>query len=496
MVYFSRLFYSKTTSKMDIEAEWPMYLIIPLLAAGLLGIVQIAKANVVGSDFQNFNPTTNGVDFVTVQSGQTLRPGILNFGVFGNYAVNAIPEFEDGKPFNYPRGEVRNTGIYSDLNLGLGVAKFADIGVSFPAILKQQIKADTSRLQYEATGINEFRFNSKVRILGDSKNALAAVATLNMNRVDNNPFAGVNSGPIYTLELAGQTTFGDTRFGLNAGYRKKNPGKKIEDSVVDPYQDQIIASAAMSYLFKSVDTKVIFEFFGSEPVDAKATPSEVLQRSGEMLLGLKYDVTSQLALHAGATVGVIESPATPDWRVYAGINWNAGPLWGSKIARSPKKKKPSVVVAKKPIRKPAPSAQDPIPMQPIEQETIPVSEPDSVEATETFVLDNILFVTDSANLVVQGAMSELQELTDNLKTMPNWSRLIVEGHTDSVGDDQYNLELSQKRAEAIRAHMIKHFGFPANKVSARGWGETRPVADNNNFQGRQENRRVEIKIFD
>ena len=51
-----------------------------------------AQANVVGIDAQNFNPTSNGIDFVTVQSSETLEPGIVNLGLFFNYAINTLPK--------------------------------------------------------------------------------------------------------------------------------------------------------------------------------------------------------------------------------------------------------------------------------------------------------------------------------------------------------------------------------------------------------------------
>ena len=52
-----------------------------ILAVAAAGIGHVASANVIGNDTQNFNPTTNGLDFVTVQSSETLDPGIINFGL-------------------------------------------------------------------------------------------------------------------------------------------------------------------------------------------------------------------------------------------------------------------------------------------------------------------------------------------------------------------------------------------------------------------------------
>jgi OOP family OmpA-OmpF porin len=66
---------------------------------------------------------------------------------------------------------------------------------------------------------------------------------------------------------------------------------------------------------------------------------------------------------------------------------------------------------------------------------------------------------------------------------------VVEGHTDSVGDDAYNLKLSQRRADAVRKYLVDK-GVPSTPLEARGFGEAQPVADNKTADGRAQNRRV------
>ena len=68
--------------------------------------------------------------------------------------------------------------------------------------------------------------------------------------------------------------------------------------------------------------------------------------------------------------------------------------------------------------------------------------------------------------------------------------LVLEGHTDSRGSDQYNMGLSQRRADAVKAKLVKDYGIPADRVSAVGYGETRPIASNDSDDGRARNRRV------
>ena len=72
-------------------------------------------------------------------------------------------------------------------------------------------------------------------------------------------------------------------------------------------------------------------------------------------------------------------------------------------------------------------------------------------------------------------------------------RLDVEGHTDSVGGDVYNQELSEQRGESVRTYLTEQ-GMPAGTVTSKGFGKTQPVASNDTAEGRQQNRRVELVI--
>lgn len=72
--------------------------------------------------------------------------------------------------------------------------------------------------------------------------------------------------------------------------------------------------------------------------------------------------------------------------------------------------------------------------------------------------------------------------------------VLVEGHTDSRGDDQYNLELSMKRVRQIE-RLMHQIGVPEERVSVIGYGETMPQFDNETEEGMQKNRRVDFKIY-
>jgi OmpA-OmpF porin, OOP family len=74
------------------------------------------------------------------------------------------------------------------------------------------------------------------------------------------------------------------------------------------------------------------------------------------------------------------------------------------------------------------------------------------------------------------------------------SQIVIEGHTDSYGGDETNMTLSRQRAEAVSQYLSSQFGIPAFRITAIGYGETRPIANNETAQGRARNRRIDVRI--
>jgi OmpA-OmpF porin, OOP family len=101
----------------------------------------------------------------------------------------------------------------------------------------------------------------------------------------------------------------------------------------------------------------------------------------------------------------------------------------------------------------------------------------------------ILFDTDS-DVIKPESKPVLEEVLSVLKSEPEW-KLTIEGHTDAIGSDTHNLTLSQKRAESVAAY-LKSGGIDAGRLKTVGFGESKPVADNDTELGRAQNRRVEL----
>lgn len=104
---------------------------------------------------------------------------------------------------------------------------------------------------------------------------------------------------------------------------------------------------------------------------------------------------------------------------------------------------------------------------------------------------DILFDYNSSALRPE-SRSTLDQLGTNFRQYPD-NRVVVEGHTDSVGSDSYNQKLSEQRAANVADYLIDR-GVPASNVVVYGFGEARPKSSNDTAEGRQLNRRVEIHI--
>jgi outer membrane protein OmpA-like peptidoglycan-associated protein len=124
------------------------------------------------------------------------------------------------------------------------------------------------------------------------------------------------------------------------------------------------------------------------------------------------------------------------------------------------------------------------------------AELDALKATPTprgmvMTLGDVLFDTGRAELK-SGATRKIDQLAQFLMEHPD-RRVQIEGFTDSVGTDSYNEDLSQRRADAVKAALINR-GIEPSRIGTEGYGKAYPVANNNDSGGRQLNRRVEVVI--
>ena len=417
---------------------------------------KLALGNVVGNDIQNFNSTTDGLDFVTVHSSETLEPGVFNLGLMYNHAVNSLPYIGEGES-KQNRLKYNDTLSTLETNIGYGVTENFSAGVSIPRLMRQEIHGEGKRGEFSGPGITNIRVGGKYRLFSDAHKGFAIAGSANFNRVKNNPYVGKNGSPIYMIEGIGDMTLAKFSLAVNLGYRYRDKGEPVAGYEIQPMGNQYIGSAAVSYLLPVVDTKLILEIFGSRPARRKDTGLQSRQgSSAELLGGVKFDYSNNLAFHAGAGTEMMHGVSSPDWRAYGGVNLTFAPE-----------------------RKPAPEK---------------MFEAKKVETEERVVLYNVHFATGS-DVVPESAIERLEAVKVFLVAAGEWKRLVIEGHTDSVGADDINQVLSERRATAVKNWLLQNLAPGHGDIEVIGFGESQPVADNGNFQGRQRNRRVEIRVI-
>jgi outer membrane protein OmpA-like peptidoglycan-associated protein len=131
---------------------------------------------------------------------------------------------------------------------------------------------------------------------------------------------------------------------------------------------------------------------------------------------------------------------------------------------------------------------------PVVAEPVKPPEPPRVVVTaKKLELKEMIFFETGKDAIKPVSYGILDEIAEALKSHPEIKQVRVEGHTDSLGNAAFNQDLSQRRAEAVRAYLLKK-GTEAERLDAKGYGPQRPIAPNTTAKGRESNRRVEFNI--
>jgi OmpA-OmpF porin, OOP family len=311
---------STELAKQITEVKMKLFL---LGALALTLYLPSAFANVGGTDLQNFNPLTNGLDFVTVHSSRTLDTWQINVGGFTNYTHNSLPYSSlslnaNDQSFGNPNDQL----LYSNLNLAMGIMRGWDIGVATGLTNVQSIRQPNFLFSYGDKGLNEVRLNSKTRVYSDHDFGLAMVLGVDFEQIKNNPFMGDNAGPTFNFEGVFDWKIApDILWAVNIGYRLRNPGSNIQNTGVTVMPDQLTYSTALSYITDNWGSAVIGEIYGSTPMEVVTIPTDRQISNLEFLLGYRWQGLENVDIHLGGGSSFYYGLGSPDLRVYLGLNW-------------------------------------------------------------------------------------------------------------------------------------------------------------------------------
>ena len=284
-----------------------------------------ALSNVRGTDIQNFNPTYNGLDFVTVHSGATLKPYELNVGWFVNYATNSLPYSTiSTNPNPQKFGDPNDSHIYSNFQIGIGILSNWDFGLSIGSVMSEKIdgRADDFAFYYEEEGLNDILLSSKIRFFENKTFRLALVGGIDFDQIERNPFSGQDPGPAVSFEFVGDVQIKpDLLLAVNVGYRLRDKGLQISNSGIIPMTDQITYSSALSFKTDGEGSAVIGEIYGSLPTEEKEMSTDREMSNLEFLAGYRFNGVKDLNFHGGVGTRFFNGIGSPDMRVYIGLNW-------------------------------------------------------------------------------------------------------------------------------------------------------------------------------
>ena len=198
--------------------------------------------------------------------------------------------------------------------------------------------------------------------------------------------------------------------------------------------------------------------------------------------GFKFFMMEDFAVRADAR-HIIDFPYSDldgnhihNWEYSLGLSF----LFGGRQPAAAAVTTPAAAPAREPEAQPEP------PLQPV-----PAAEPTPGHYKYCVTLQGE-FDIDQA-VVRPENFEEIAEVGNFMKKYPT-TTAVIEGHTDNVGTYNHNMDLSQRRAEAVINHLTTKFGIDRSRLTARGYGFTRPIADNSTDEGRQKNRRIEAII--
>jgi OOP family OmpA-OmpF porin len=203
--------------------------------------------------------------------------------------------------------------------------------------------------------------------------------------------------------------------------------------------------------------------------------------------GLKYFVTDSIALR-GDVRHLLAFETHPDTHTLNNFEYTVGLTFlfgGTKPALAP------VAVAAatpEPEAAPAPAAEL---VREAPPAPLPVAEP-TPERMKYCVSLGIEFDIDKSDVRPQ-YHDEVARVGNFMKKYPT-TTAVIEGYTDEVGGDDYNMQLSQRRAESVVKYLETNFGIDSSRLSAKGYGKAKPTADNATDAGKQKNRRINAII--
>jgi len=509
-----------------------------LLAAGR------ASAQDDDVDTQRFQPRVTSGGYLQTEGSDVRTPiDPFTLGLWLSYARNPLIVIEDDEVIE----QIVSDQLAFDLTASYAFAEWFELGLHLP--LAYLAGDDVS----DAT-LGDARVLPKFGLLDDERDGigLALLADIRLPTHTSQFYGGARL-PAFAPRLIIDHRFGLTglRAALELGVLLREETQFRNVSAASEFQ----AGVGVGYRFDGGQSPVEIMFDLRSAIGMAETDAE--ETGLEALLGASIDVTPEWRVNVGGGLGILEGFGIPTARVLVGLRWEPAPNDPDQDGlRSPTVEEDEHKVLEQPP--PDEQTGEPVPTQeqadavddaareaairggydacprlpedldgiededgcpegdedgdgvldyldrcPDEAETINGFKDDDgcedegpaqiiVEEGRISILETIRFEPESS-AIDRGSYGIMDQIALALRKHKEIDRIEVGGHTDSTGSHEYNMRLSHARARSVRKYLLEQ-GIQPGRLSARGYGPDKPIADNETDEGRAKNRRVEFVV--
>ncbi|HMU39393.1 MAG TPA: OmpA family protein [Pseudomonadota bacterium] len=480
----------------------------------ILGSVQTAHAQNTRFDVQNFRPTPGPRDLIIIPQSQPLSHNSGAVGAYFSFSLDPLVLLNnDGQRV----ADVVKNRLELDIMAAYGLGNWLELGMVLPVILFQQssnLESIGEEGQIQSTVVGDLAVLLKVPFVRRLSYAKGFGVSLQgrVNFPTGNQDAFASDGKVtFTPSFVADYRFGmGALLALQAGVHIR-PVAEFMDVKLGPAF--VGAAGAELPLIRKYGITTLGGVYFNVPL--QVLPDSIRQIPAEAMLGLRWYASFGVTFTTGFNFGADCGFSIPTFRYFLAAVWVPGKT----------REYESIESFKKPPDDPdgdgliAPIDHCPEEKGPAENNGCPERDADKdgivdrlddcptlpgrkalhgcprvyADDNKIKVLERIHFATDQ-DVILPESFSVLEEIADYIKSHPEWLEILIEGHCDIRADDAYNLNLSQRRANAVLKFLLLR-GVEPNRLKAQGFGRSRPIATNDTEEGMALNRRVEFTIL-
>jgi outer membrane protein OmpA-like peptidoglycan-associated protein len=478
-------------------------------------------------DVQLFRPSGAPQDLVMVGQSRPLSHLSASGGFFFNFSLDPLVLVNKEGGSSNKVLSIVGSRLQLDAIATVGLLDWAEVGVDMPLVLAQagdNLEAIGTEGPIQGYVLGDLRLTGKVAIPGLRRRAedsgLGAALTLGLSLPTGDQLAFASDGEFtYTPGLVVDYRFSNGVLVSAAGGLWNRPDHIFNGTLVGDMAPFGLATEIP--ILRSRGITAVGMVHGAVGLDK--LPTQPRDVPAELLFGLRWYSSTGLTFTVGGGGGCGCSLQAPSLRFFSSIVWV--PAKTSEWEALEKFKKPPEPPPPPPPDTDGDGVTDDKDVCPKESGLLdrggcPIRDADGdgvedgidrcpnvaagpggkggcpmarIAGNKILILEPVNFATDQ-DVILSESFPVLEEVSQVLKTHPEIQRVLIEGHTDSRAGEVYNLDLSKRRAASVRSY-LEESGVESERLCSQGFGQSRPVAENDNEEGMARNRRVEFTIL-